>query len=118
MGDEPANFAYPATNTYANELPDFAEEEDLSPEEMEKTISQLIADGILFPEVAACETSQAEAVNATTTTTPGTPVANEYTTSFDGTDDGSDMDVMNSEPPNPTTTTVPPTQVANEIPLM
>ena len=117
VGDEPANVVYPTTRTYADELPDFAEVEDLSPEEMEKTISQLLADGILFPEDAAREKSQAEAANATTTTTttmPATPVVNEYATSFDGSEDGLDMDIMNFDPPNAITTTAPPTQVVNE----
>ena len=81
---------------------------------MEKTISQLIADGILFLEDAAREKSQAEAANATTTTTPATLAVNEYATFFDGSEDGLDMDVMNFDPPNATTATAPPTQVANE----
>ncbi|KAK3176223.1 hypothetical protein OEA41_007546 [Lepraria neglecta] len=100
VGDEPANVAYPTTSTYADELPDFAEVEDLSPEEMEMTISQLLADGILFLEDAAHQKSQAEAANATTTTTPATLVVNEYVTSFDGLEDGLDMYVMNFDLPS------------------
>ena len=97
VGDEPANVAYPTTRTYADELSDFAEVEDLSPEEMEKTISQLLADGILFPEDAAREKSQAEAANATTTTTmPATPIVNEYATSLDVID----MDAMKFDLPS------------------